>query len=337
MSTVSSPIAKMQEASTIKPRQTMRGHTDWVRYAAHLPDERRVMTCAEDGSLRVWDLESGVQIGDDWRDEGNPTEGVITMALSPNGKTVAAGSRSGTVSLWDVETEKVIAKWRGHIGVVGSVCWAADGRRVASGSDDGTVRVWDMENGKIVLGPIMTGHKNVYAVVYSPDASMIATGGYEESGIKIWDANTGSQLFSTLKHDTEVLSLAWTSDQKKLISGSMFGSISIFDTATWQQIAILDGHQDAVYAISLFRSDRLFASASWDNTARLWNLDTNLQVGLPLQHEDGVNAAAISSDGELLVTASRDTNAYTWDIYTILKDVDLEDLLSIPEVSVSRL
>jgi WD40 repeat protein len=47
--------------------------------------------------------------------------------------------------------------------------------------------------------------------------------------------------------------LGWTSDGKKLISGSSsYGPIKIFDTATWKQIAVLEGHKHYVNAISLW-------------------------------------------------------------------------------------
>ena len=309
----------------------MRGHTDWVRGVAHLPDGRRIITCSFDGSLRLWEIESGTQIGDDeelWTV-------VYTISLSPNGKTVASGSSDGRVILWDVETKKVIARWTGHTNAVTSLCWSADGERVVSGSDDGTIRVWDVESGDTVLGPITTGHQYVYAVIYAPDETKIATGGYKKNASKIWDAKTGN-LLSTITLDFPVYSLAWTSDQKKLITGS-YTLIRIIDTATWQQIGILMGHTSAVLSLSLFRNDRLLASGSYDNTARLWNLDPNLPIG-PLRilwHHNAVQSAVISADGKLLVTGCGDHNAYIWDIHTILKDAGLEELLSILDVSVN--
>jgi WD40 repeat protein len=257
-----------------------------------------------------------------------------SIALSPNGKTVASGSKDGTMRLWDVETEKVVAKWTGHTHVAGSLCWSADGERLVSGSWDGTVRVWDVKSRKTVLGPIKTGHRYVHAVIYSPDTTKIATGGYNEHALKVWDAKTGN-LLSTIKHDAPVWSLAWTSDQKKLITGSYL-SIRIFDTATWKRIAILDGHIGSVSSLSLFKNDLLVSGSSSDKTARLWNLDTNLPVGLPLRHQATVESAAISADEKLLVTGCGDKNAYVWDIDTILEDARLEDLLSIPDVSVNR-
>ena len=99
-----------------------------VTGVAHLPDGRRIITCSHDGSLRLWDLESSVQIGNDWRDDGK--EEVWNISLSPNGKTVASGSGDGRVRLWDVETKKVVATWTGHIDIVKLLCWSVDGERV---------------------------------------------------------------------------------------------------------------------------------------------------------------------------------------------------------------
>jgi len=238
--------------------------------------------------------------------------------------------------LWDIETKKAIAKWTGQTDWVNSVCWSADGKCVASGSDDGTMQVWNVESGEINLGPIKTGHKQVLVVAYSPDVSKIATGGSYEDAIKTWDARTG-ELLTTLRQDSSVGSLAWTSDQKKLMAGIENGLIRIFDAITWEQIAILEGHKSQVIAILLFHNDRLLASGSWDNTAHLWNLDTNLPLGPPLRHRHWVRGVTLSIDGKFLATACKDKNTYVWDIHDILNDAGLEDLLSIPNVSVCLL
>lgn len=245
----------------------MHGHTSQILDIVHLPGRRRIIACSADGSLRLWDPENDTQIGDAWRDEGHKAD-VKNVALSPNSQTVASGSEGGTVRLWDVKTGKVVARWIGHTENVGSVCWSGDGERVLSGSWDGTARVWDVKTGKT-------------------DNTKFATGGENENAVKIWDAKAG-KLLSTLHQDQSVRSLAWTSDGKKLFSGSL-GPIGIFDTDTWEQIAVLEGH---IFNLSLARNDCL------------------LPVCPLFQHNKDVSCLTFSADGKLLVTACEDNNVY---------------------------
>jgi WD40 repeat protein len=61
---------------------------------------------------------------------------------------------------------------------------------VGSGSEDGITRVLDLESGEIIL-VIETGLRDVEAVIYSPDKTMmIATG--RKQFIKIWDSDSGN-------------------------------------------------------------------------------------------------------------------------------------------------
>ncbi|KAG1882615.1 WD40-repeat-containing domain protein [Suillus subluteus] len=331
---MSSPIAGTQKPPKIKPCQKFEGHTDLLEGAIHLPGGQRMMTCSRDGSLRVWNLKNGKQVGEDWRDGDS---GVWTIALSPDGKKVVSGSEDGRVRLWDMDTSKLITKWTGHTETVMSVCWSQDGERVVSGSYDGTVREWDMENGETILGPIKTGHEDVLTVVYSPDMTMFATGGYGptraglyEHPVKIWNAKTGELVVALKGHTGSVMCLAWTPDGKTLISGSVDSSIRTWSTSNWKQIAVLDELEDtwnSVHGIAISPNGRILASALFDNTVRLWNLDNNKPISSPLNHANRVAAVSFSADGKLLATCCDDNNAYTWDVYAIFKKAGLEYLL----------
>jgi WD40 repeat protein len=59
------PAPVIEETQAITPHLTLEGHDDWIHGVVHLPDGRRIITCSRDGSLRLWDLENGEQIGDD--------------------------------------------------------------------------------------------------------------------------------------------------------------------------------------------------------------------------------------------------------------------------------
>jgi WD40 repeat protein len=335
---MSSPTTKSKKTSAITTSQKFEGHTDSVWGVIHLPGGQRIITCSLDGSLRVWDLESGKQIADEWRDGDSA---VRSIALSPDGKKVVIGSLDSAVRLWDIDTCKVIAKWTGHTRSVGSVCWSRDGRRVLSGSVDGTARQWDVESGETILELMETGHVQVWAVIYSPDMTLIATGGWDvpstidgprDYSVKIRDAKTG-ELIATLKgHTSPVGSLAWTKDRKTLVSGSHDYSIRMWDTTKWEQTTVLQ-HTFPIFAIAISPNGRILASASMDKTVQLWNLDNGQLISSSLQHTEIVDCVSFSEDGKLLATGCFDKNAYTWDVATIVREADLDDLLSDSKVS----
>ncbi|KAG2754395.1 WD40 repeat-like protein [Suillus brevipes Sb2] len=344
---MTSPNSKEKETPAITHRQKFEGHTGGIWGAIHLPGGQRIITCSVDGSLRVWNVKSGKQIGDDWKDGDSE---VVTIALSPDGKKVVSGSHDGAVRLWDIDTCKVVKKWTGHTETVWSVCWSRDGRRVLSGSEDGTARQWEVESREKIeniIASIETGHKQVYAVVYSPDTTLIATGGRDEprpdgprarheSTIKIWDTKTG-KLVATLKGHTSIVScLAWTKDGKTLVSGSYDRSIKTWNTTNWQQTAVLVEHTSVIYAIAISPNDRILASASFDKTARLWNLDNGQPISSPIQHADEVNCVSFSAGGKQLATGCDDKNAYIWDVAAILREAGLDDLLLDPKVNATR-
>ncbi|KIK32601.1 hypothetical protein CY34DRAFT_138349 [Suillus luteus UH-Slu-Lm8-n1] len=289
---------------------------DRLRDISCLPDGKRIIVCAIYESFRVMDLEMGTQVGEVWE---NKHRGVMKIALSPDGKKVASGSRNGAVKLWSVDTGKVIKTWTGHTDRVISVSWSQDGGRVVSGSDDGTLRVWDVQSGKTILGPINIG-KNVREVCYSPDAKMIATA-LGSRGLKIWDANSG-ELLKTLQRVFSMC-LAWTSDGKTLIAGG-----SKIDTATW---TVVDLCKDFVNANSLSPNDRILAISSYfEKTVQLWDLETNQPIGTPLHHQENVYSATFSVDGKFLLTCCRDGHIYTWDVSAIVKRAGLpSDILDV--------
>ena len=107
------------------------------------------------------------------------TDDVISVAFSPDGSTVASGSRDETVRLWDAVTGQEKATLTGHAGITGagvnSVAFSPDGSTVASGSRDGTVRLWDAVTGQEKA--TLKGNRGwVNSVAFSPDGSTLVSG-----------------------------------------------------------------------------------------------------------------------------------------------------------------
>jgi WD40 repeat protein len=102
---------------------------------------RRAVSGSLDGTLRVWNLETGGSTVL----EGH-TEGVTSVSVTADGRRAVSGSEDKTLRMWNLETGASTVL-QGQTDVVWSVSVTADGRRAVSGGRDRTLRVWNLETG----------------------------------------------------------------------------------------------------------------------------------------------------------------------------------------------
>ncbi len=117
----------------------LEGHTGSVRGMAALPDGRSAVSVSLDGTIRIWDSQTGAAQGI------SPQQGALhAVAVSPDGKRILTGGVDGSVRLWEVAGGKQIHSFSGHQGAVHGVAFSADGRKAVSAGADRTVRLWEL-------------------------------------------------------------------------------------------------------------------------------------------------------------------------------------------------
>jgi WD40 repeat protein len=199
--------------------------------------------------------------------------GVMSVAISPDGKLMASGSNSdgGRIYLWNVETGDNTTTFYGHKKTVTSLAFSPDGTLLASASQDATARLWDVKTGasKAVLRGSDYTHE-VSSVVFSPDGSLLAVA---SSVIQIWDVKT-IKVIATFQGDNDYIpnSLAFNPDGSLLAAGAWAGTVWLWNIKTGQPVVGLKGHTSKVTDVAFSPDGTLLASASFDKTVRLWGI-----------------------------------------------------------------
>jgi WD40 repeat protein len=123
--------------------------------------------------------------------------GVYSVAFSPDGTKLAAGSYDGPVCIWNVETGVFLHSSADHAGGVYSVAFSPDGTKLAAGSYDGPVCIWNVETGVFLHS--LAGHTDgVDSVAFSPDGTKLATGSGDGT-VRIWfDTRTQNHTAASL-------------------------------------------------------------------------------------------------------------------------------------------
>ncbi len=206
---------------------------------------------------------------------------VRALAMSPDGKLVAAGSEDGGGQLWDVATGKVGAKLTGHTDWVLALTFSADGKQLASGGYDGTVRLWDVTTG--------TKARDVPAAPPAPP-------------------NTPPLPSNT------VLALAFSPDGKQLAIGGTDAQVYLFTTADSKVVRSLPGHTSSVTALLFHPSGALLVSGSKDRTLRLWNPANGQPIKTLEGHTGWVEGATFLAQGTRLASVGADRTVKLWDL-----------------------
>jgi WD40 repeat protein/transcriptional regulator with XRE-family HTH domain len=240
----------------------------------------------------------------------------ISVALSADGATLAAGTAAGEVRMWRVADRTPLLALKAHAGPAYGVGLSANGQLLASGSEDGTIRLWAPQSGQLLA--TMRHGGAVRDVVLSPDGRLLASGGADGT-VRLWSLANLSNGDRPLTDEDDARVLATMRDQSGLVyalglsadgqllgSGSRDGTIRLWRIPSGQLLAILQGHNSPVRTLALSADGRLIASGSADGTIRLWAGPQGPVLATLDAHTGGVRGVALTADGRLLASGGED-------------------------------
>jgi WD40 repeat protein/serine/threonine protein kinase/tetratricopeptide (TPR) repeat protein len=342
-----SAAAHLRNAATGEPLGQGLPHSAWITAMEFVPSGKQLATVCADGTLRLWDVAAGMLVGTPMNHDQHAT---WCLAVSPDGKTVATGSRleresdPSAVYLWDLATGQRKGPALAHKGSVFSVAFSPDGQQLVTGCADAMARVWDLATATTV-GPGLQHPHAVLQAKFTPDGRTIATGS-RDGIVRWWDAGRHTQLVGVLHADhRQIVTLALSRDGRRLATATHdngSGLVQVLQLAraatrpsTTSNAGLLKAPWLEGEGTNWFT--RHFVSYSPDGTRVLtggnlhYGFLSDTVTGQPAVCANGpggplwntyfgIHVTAISPDGRILATSSRNATAVgevrLWDAAT---------------------
>jgi WD40 repeat protein len=343
---------------TVKRTSMATGKTEWrapgyfeqVNSVALPPDGSLLVTGSSDGrfahgrlaagareigpgAVRVWDLRTGRML----RRLGDPADQVMAVAISSDGRRIAAGGGrnggKGEVWVWDVGTGQAVWSATDVAKEVLSVSFTADGSSLAVGSADGKILICDAKTGRV--GRTLTDHDGgATSVTFSADGKTLICGqGY--GGARVWDAQTGRPLlecrvagspaaaFARARQaypDRLMNSIGLSRDGTTLatcassINGEFIDPVRIWDSRTGELKREFAAENIHGRPMALSPDGSILATGG--KGVLLWDVRTGKKLRELQGHLKRTQSIAFSADGRLLVAGGSYGTTNVWEVAT---------------------
>ncbi len=281
--------------NTSNPSQLFSGHDTFINGVDFHPDGTIMATASDDGTVIIWDTDSGEAI----KTLEHPESPIITsVAIHPDGEQLVAGDAFGEANIWDISTGEILLGGLAHTGTslfsvapdVTTVAYHPDGQTFATGTSDGLVRIWDNETGKRESTMEHDGGE-ITAVIYHPDGHTLVTASSDGS-VHFWDVTDlnnlksfNTPILTALHPPVHVLDIAYDLHGEWIATASSDSLIRFWDTETGNEQARL-AYSSAVTSVDISPDGTTLLSTN-GTTTRVWTI-----ADLPLLHQDDLTAEA---------------------------------------------
>ena len=259
--------------------------------------------------LGVWRVEDGKQMAT------LAARFVYCVAVSKDGRWIAAGTYYGAVIVWDTETFEQVLMHRENLGDILGVDFSPDSSRVVTASKNFKATVWDVAARKTVL---TFPHEDwLKAAKYSPQGDRIATA--TPDSVRVYDSNDGRLLVDipvkvTPDYNTGLL---WSNSHLFVVSDGTIKQLEASTGSTVSQWSVPAANNTSCIALPQHGE---FIAYSTNHAVTFWDTSTHAQLGL-IQHTHSISSIAFSPDDRFFAIGGNS------------EKIVINDLRDVPRVS----
>ncbi|HWG95113.1 MAG TPA: helix-turn-helix domain-containing protein [Mycobacteriales bacterium] len=205
-----------------------------------------------------------------------PSDFIESVAVSPDGRLLAAGSDDTRTYLYDLPGRRLLSVVEGPQNYVYSVSFSSDGATLVVGSVDGTARLYDVREPatpRPVGQPVRDARGYVYTATLSPDGRTLAVGG-DDKRLRLYDVTdlAAPRLLGTVAATGTVVSTAWHPDSRRLAAGTSSGGVAVVQSSPRgpRTLTELPASEAAVNAVAWSPDGTLLLTGGADRTTRVW-------------------------------------------------------------------
>ncbi len=297
--------------------RSFEGHIREVTSVSLSRDGRKMLSGCDDGSLRLWNTDTGECIETYEKETWWPM--IETVCLSADATlALFGGGQSEKVWLLDILTKKAhrFAEHKGFGSWVNTVSLSSDGSLALSGSRDKTARLWDVKTGKCLR--IFAHDAEIQCVCFSPDDRFALTAAGEKNTIGFVNLATGKFICVFETELRNSISASFTSDGRRIIvagRGWQDPIILVWDLSTQKCIRTI---KDAGLHAAV-TPDGKWILAAKGNMLRVFHLETGECIKEIEAHKSDITSLCLTADGLSVASASKDKTLRLWHL-----DWDLE-------------
>jgi WD40 repeat protein/predicted Ser/Thr protein kinase len=214
----------------------------------------RMAAASQSGSIVITDSTGAVLLTID-----SGGSAITTLAWSPDGTQVAAGSANGSVSLWNADTgERPAVNLVFHRQSITALAWSADGSQMVSGDQVGSIALWDMNTGERLITVQVEGAVVRLDWISSQQQVLIqAEVNKDYNRAILWNPSNNTQLqvdspagyVATSKlviysPDGRLIAAVGTYNNQFLVDGTTFGLTSLWNAASQEQVGLTHSTDD---------------------------------------------------------------------------------------------